>query len=732
MSEEFDVRLKKLARSGDRDALEEAWLESLENPGPAEGFLGALQVLDEQSIKEVSIALLPLVLETYDKMDRHPDALAIVRRLAMLQPDEPFTRRALLKHLEGTYKEEPWFEGFLRASGLGDRIPMDEGLAKFDSYTPYKPGCGVEHGAGWGVGVIEGFNEETWEVRVRFEDDFVRELPLASALDSLKPLADDHLGVMIMTRPDELKAIAEETPSIAIRKALDLFPRKTLNAARVKETLVNRVIPAKGWAKWWTRAKKEAAKDPYLQVEGGARPVFTLRDKPVSLHDEAVANVGNSADIGEAVKKVREYMAAKPDAELKKLLLEEISKRVESGMSANVAAGYLLDGILLLEEQGEEPPMTSESLLQNTLEAEEEDEIPAGTAELLESIPNDKNRLLSIPSLERAFPEHWADMLAHDYADLPKNLLDPVAEKLLKTKHGPLLVERYRSLMKAPWRDPWTVFFLSRRIASGGFAQIPDAPTISEVCLTMLRCLESSLFHATGTKQSRREVEKRYEELMFDAKRKVLDRFMEEASRHDCERAMEMIHLTSKLPDSIQSHMQSEIAFRFPDLVEMKEKPFWEEDYIYSTQRGIDKRNAELRDITEEKLPKIFKAIGKAADFGDLSENAEWTAALEEQRLLTEKASQIEEELGQVKAIENQRRSEGVVSPGTRVTLKRVEDGSEETYDILGPWDMDQPNTVSYKAPLAASLLGAEEGEQVLVELPGNSYEVQVLSVTIL
>ncbi|MCP3859961.1 MAG: hypothetical protein GY704_09935, partial [Phycisphaeraceae bacterium] len=64
----------------------------------------------------------------------------------------------------------------------------------------------------------------------------------------------------------------------------------------------------------------------------------------------------------------------------------------------------------------------------------------------------------------------------------------------------------------------------------------------------------------------------------------------------------------------------------------------------------------------------VKEAIGRAAAFGDLSENAEWTAAIEDQRLLTEKAQQIEEELRRARPLEDITPEDGIAAPGTRVT----------------------------------------------------------------
>jgi transcription elongation factor GreA-like protein len=306
MSEAFGVNLKEKAVAGDRDNLEEAWLEALEKPGPASDFLDALDALEQGMRKECSLALLPLVIETYDGLGRYEDSLQVCRRMVQYKSIDRAMRRILVRSLRETYKGTDWIEAFLHATGLLEGDPMDACMERFDAYLPYRPGCGAIHGSGWGSGVVEGFNEDTWEIRVRFEDGCKRELPLSSAVDNLRPLNEGDLRIMVMVRPDELREMAQKDPALAIRKALELRPKVKLSAAKVKEILVGQVVPQEEWSRWWTRAKQAAAKDPYLHLEGGSRPIFQLRDKPVSIQEEAMASLEGTADLTETVEKVRE------------------------------------------------------------------------------------------------------------------------------------------------------------------------------------------------------------------------------------------------------------------------------------------------------------------------------------------------------------------------------------------------------------------------------------------
>ena len=144
--------------------------------------------------------------------------------------------------------------------------------------------------------------------------------------------------------------------------------------------------------------------------------------------------------------------------------------------------------------------------------------------------------------------------------------------------------------------------------------------------------------------------------------------------------------------------------------------------------RDSERRRAELRTLREEKIPANQDAIGKAAAMGDLSENSEWEMAIQEQRNLTQRASEIEAELRDVELIENAILPENTVCPGTFVRYRDLDNSSEHEIAILGPWDTVREHVVSYRAPLAAGLLGRHPGERAKIKLPSGTLEVEVIA----
>jgi transcription elongation GreA/GreB family factor len=130
--------------------------------------------------------------------------------------------------------------------------------------------------------------------------------------------------------------------------------------------------------------------------------------------------------------------------------------------------------------------------------------------------------------------------------------------------------------------------------------------------------------------------------------------------------------------------------------------------------------------LVEEKIPTNSKAIGAAAALGDLSENSEWESAMEEQRNLTGRAQDMDQQIRSARLIEEQDVPNDRVAPGTKVTLVEVASGKQVTYRLLGPWDITDDHTVNYMAPIAQGLLGKTVGELGEIPAPTGAIAVRI------
>jgi transcription elongation GreA/GreB family factor len=162
-----------------------------------------------------------------------------------------------------------------------------------------------------------------------------------------------------------------------------------------------------------------------------------------------------------------------------------------------------------------------------------------------------------------------------------------------------------------------------------------------------------------------------------------------------------------------------------------KVAPWLDETTIWTSQQALDARQKALKELVEVKMLENARAIGAAAEHGDLSENSEWKFALEERDLLRARVAKMQQELALARVIRPDDVPADSVGIGSRVLLRRVADGRELTLTFLGLWDSDLGKGVySYQAALAADLMGKAVGDAVTVKLEGleGQYHIEQIS----
>lgn len=144
---------------------------------------------------------------------------------------------------------------------------------------------------------------------------------------------------------------------------------------------------------------------------------------------------------------------------------------------------------------------------------------------------------------------------------------------------------------------------------------------------------------------------------------------------------------------------------------------FWESDFAFDSAGAIRRRAEAIEKLRTVEIPAAAATVGEAAAHGDLSENAEYKAALERRDLLLERLSRWSEEFGRLRPYPSGDISSSVSSPGTGVRLSG--DDGDITFLLVGPVEArPEDGRVNYLAPLGAALLGRRRGEEI--ELPGR------------
>jgi len=148
------------------------------------------------------------------------------------------------------------------------------------------------------------------------------------------------------------------------------------------------------------------------------------------------------------------------------------------------------------------------------------------------------------------------------------------------------------------------------------------------------------------------------------------------------------------------------------------------------TKQAYAKLEQEIRKIKTEDRPRIIEAIATARDLGDLSENAEYHAAREQQSFAEGRILELEDKVARAEVIDISKLTGDHVKFGATVNLIDDETEEEVTYIIVGEYEADiSKHRISISSPLSRALIGKSAGDVVDVTTPGGTRSYEILSV---
>ena len=152
-------------------------------------------------------------------------------------------------------------------------------------------------------------------------------------------------------------------------------------------------------------------------------------------------------------------------------------------------------------------------------------------------------------------------------------------------------------------------------------------------------------------------------------------------------------------------------------------------EQFYMTQKGYEEAVKQFEYLTKVKRAEIVERIQEARSHGDLSENAEYDAARNEQAANEGEIVELDYKIKNAVIIEESDDT-SVVHLGSKVTVLDEELGEEETYTIMGTTEVDaMQNIISNESPVGAALLRHRKGERVTVKAPDGDYILRIVKI---
>lgn len=757
---------------------DDAWAELRSSGGPIDELLPALKLAGE---KKRAGRLVPQAKEHAQALiaaGRAADAAIVLGSTLVAGGNPAELTSDLVAASDAAWNAEDWYPVFREVTGFVEGAQdLRKPWRKFAKLISFSEGSAVFHPGGWGAGRVLERNAQEGYVKVRFANDREDRFPLSAAMEIFDPLPEADLRARSLEDPEALRKEVKADPLAAL-SAILVRHNGRATTTTIKTAMMQIGIEGSAWSAWWRKARKLAENSDEIEVSGTPQKSLVTQLLVKKDPSETLRRVlQRSTNLAEVHAKVRDlFVGSGVDAELEAIAIEEL---------ANAAAPETeplperLAAWLLLREKTGRSPRLMRSVLYEVLQAPEppDPSQPPEIWKLFQALPGAKDQERSVDILPELFgtggarlalevvdaeiaraqaeagevaeasadaeaaaaPEgdaeeaaveddlSWIDDVLPHLQHAAPGQVRPLIEKLRSAGREDELRAHYSGLLARPLRNPTLMIVLAERFEDGN--EHEDMPTPVQRGQALLSLAVHTYQERRGNPQLTR-IAGRLTDFLAKGKKPMLKALFKTADLS----ALRSANVTaSRGVDSEIDNIITEVALsKDKQFFAHDAGYFWQGATIWTTRAGLRRRSAELKELREVKIPANQDAIGRAASFGDLSENSEWEAAIEEQRNLTSRAMEIEEELRHTDLIEEAAIIEDTVCPGTRVRYREVETGKESTVLILGPWDAEtvlDTQVISYRAPLAQGLLGLEMNEKSVVKLPGGEVELQIVSI---
>lgn len=785
-----DMTLPLLVTKDMWQEFDDAWAELRSSGGPIDELLPALKLAGE---KKRAGRLVPQAREhasALEAADRKSDAALILGATLAAGGNPAELTEDLMRLSNEAWGGEAWFPVYSEATGFVEGAQdLRKPWKKLAKLIAFQPGCTVFHPGGWGVGEVTEVDLGEQYIRVKFWNGRQDNFPLSAAMDIFDPLPKTDLRARSLEDADGLRKEVKANPLDALGAILTRHNGRATTTT-IKTAMMQIGIEGSAWSAWWRKARKLAENSDEIEVSGTPQKSVVTQLLVKKDPGEALRRIlQRSTNLAEVHQRVRDlFIGAGVEEELEAIAIEELE--IAATPETEPLPERLAAWLFLRDKKGESPKIMRR-VLYEVLQAPEppDPSQPPEIWKLFQALPGAKDQERSVDILPELFgtggaklaleavDEELAEAKAEvaalggdgEGAEAPAEApageategesadagdaaaeeteddgawIDDVMPQLQHAAPGQVrpLVDRidnagrrdelrshYSGLLARPLRNPTLMIVLADRFEDCETHE--DMPTPVQRGQALLSLAVHTFSERRGNPQLTR-ISGRLTDFLTKGENPIMKRLFSTADVA----ALRSANVTaSRGVDSEIENLITEIALsKDRQFFAQDAGFFWEGSTIWTTRAGLRKRSGELKELREVKIPENQDAIGRAASFGDLSENSEWEAAIEEQRNLTARAMEIEEELRSTDLIEEAAVIEDTVCPGTRVTYRDADGGKESTVLILGPWDEDEvlgTQVVSYRAPLAKGLLGLSSGEKATLKLPGGDKDVEVVSI---
>ncbi len=562
----------------------------------------------------------------------------------------------------------------------------------------------------WGFGKIKTVDT----VFARFTIDFAgrpgHTMDLGFAAETLKPIPKDHILARKTNDLEGVRQLAAHHLDL-IKLVLNSFGGRA-TAEQIQQVLVPDVI-RDDWRKWWETAKREMKKDGHFVVPLKKTEPVIFQAKETSLQDRLLADFRAAKGLKARVAVVAEVLKVVSDLADKAAASGEIIAALNTDIVSHqrTQPAVALEAVFARDELRAAaglPPAADEI---TDAQIWLQDGIKFG--QVLELIPVAKHHR-ALESFKASTPDRWPDMARGALNAASSKLCRELASLLIQGGKMDLLKETLARLISQHTAGSELLLWLGRD-RNDSFVDILGP----EVFRAMLTAMERDQFNEKRSNRLR--------EFILDDP-ELLGELTASADIEVIKDLTRALQLSTVFDDMDKRSLLARLVKAHPAIQALITGEQTKQDSsLLVSWESLERRRVEYQELVQKKIPANSKEIAIARSYGDLSENHEFKAAKEMQKILMRQKQELEEQLMRARGTDFSNTTTDAVSIGSIVLATDLGTNQPETFTILGAWDSDpDKGVISYLSPVGAALLNHKPGEEVEFEFHGAKHRHRI------
>lgn len=706
--------LEKLAKSNSNE-FEAVWMQLVESgnltPEKWARYEDGLRALAKQGrVKQVE-TLAWAAIEAVSEKNPPEKTLTMAGPLLRAVGESEELRGQVLALYRSAYEAQEGFDALLEEAGLAGGRPVRRAVRTLDVCLNISEGDFLGERDSGGAARVDGIDTSSWTIKITTNEG-EESLGAVKLADRFFVTTSENYRVLMHFFPERLQqTLAKDPASIVV----DLCREQgnTIDSDQLEELMVPEVMDDAEWKKWWTKARTALKKLGNVQLEGRSPYYITFTEKDVDFEEQLVGTFVKMYDPVKQVVLVEEYArdcqtrGDTPSTEALGKCAETLTKRataIEGSRPQEAFVQWL--GVRRLGQiaGGSNGGACGARAM---LERHEDG------AALIASVVDHSLQHIACEMLIEARPDDWKEILLSLMPRLAMAVCDWAGKHLIEAGVEPKsITELVQPMISSPVDHFEALLWLWNGVEIDGVAEaVPSVTVLSRILRGLEECrLNDHIPRSVGTRfcgRARNVLGARKCE-RFAACVETLEPGMAKALRRQ-------LGTTDSLGRAVREDMLRILDRKFPRVQTAPALKAWErEDILYVTAEGLARKQDEVAHHVNVKMRENAKAIGEAAEKGDLSENSEYKFALEERDLLRARLAQMNAEVAMSQVVRAGDVPTDEIGVGSRAVFREVSSGGHYEITFLGPWEADfDQGVLNYGSPLGLELMGKRIGDAI-------------------